>query len=237
MIKDKRIAVVTGASSGLGKSISIKLSLNDYHVVLASRNLNRLNQIADIIKSKKGSCTVVQTDVTLPDSVHDLKKTVKELGTVSLLINNSGIGKFSKFSESTIEDWDLQLNTNLRGSYLVSRAFIKQMQENKNGSIVLINSVAGKFGYPYSAAYVSSKFGLRGFAESFRNELREFNIKIISVFPGAINSSFWDKLNTKFPKHEMLNPDDVADSIIHAINAPGITTVEEFTIRRVGGDF
>ncbi len=231
------IAVVTGASSGIGEALSFQLSLHGYHVVLASRSIEKLNKIAKRIKDDGGSSTVIETDVSSPESIKNLKSAVERLGSVTVVVNNSGVGQFSKFSEATLEQWDTQLNTNLRGAFLVSQAFIEQMQENKKGTLVFINSVAGKHGYPFSAAYVASKFGLRGLSESLRNELRSDNIKVISIHPGAVDSSFWDGVNANFPREEMLDSEVVADSIIHAINAPGITTIEELTIRRVGGDF
>ena len=237
MYNTDNIAVVTGASSGIGEALSLQLSLHGYHVVLASRSLEQLDEIAKRIKDEGGSCSVVETDVSSPESIKNLKSTVEKLGSVAVVVNNSGVGQFAKFSEATLEEWDTQININLRGAFLVSQAFVEQMQENKKGTLVFINSVAGKHGYPFSAAYVASKYGLRGLSESLRNELRPDNIKVVSIHPGAVNSSFWDGVNVDFPRDEMLDSQVVADTIIHAINAPGITTIEELTIRRVGGDF
>ena len=104
------------------------------------------------------------------------------------------MGKFSKIEKTSIKDWDNQINTNLRGPFLITRQFVGKMIKKKEGKIIFINSVAGKHGYPYSSAYVSSKFGLRGLADSLRNELREHNIKVISIHPGAINTNFWDNI-------------------------------------------
>ena len=160
-----------------------------------------------------------------------------KIGHVSLVINNAGLGVFSKIEESTVEDWDAQINVNLRGSFLVSRKFIPAMQTQTMGTLVFMNSVAGNFGYPYSAAYVASKFGLRGLSDSLRNELRKDNIKVISVHPGASDTAFWDDISVDFPREEMLSPEMIADSVVHAIEAPGSTVIENLTIRRVGGDF
>ena len=111
------------------------------------------------------------------------------------------------------------------------------MIKRKTGNLVFINSVAGINAYPYSSAYVASKFGLRGFTSSLREELREHNIKVISVHPGAIDTSFWNNVNVDFPKNEMLKSDDVADTIIHAILSPNNLVQEEIIIRRTAGDF
>ena len=111
------------------------------------------------------------------------------------------------------------------------------MTQRSEGLLVFMNSVAGKKGYPFSAAYVASKYGLRGLADSLREELREDNIKVISIHPGAVDTPFWDSLDTNFPRDEMLNSDVLAESIVHTIQAPGNFTVEEMVVRRTRGDF
>ena len=111
------------------------------------------------------------------------------------------------------------------------------MIKKKEGKIIFINSVAGKYGYPYSSAYVSSKFGLRGFSASIREELREYNIKVISIHPGAIDTPFWDKSKVDFRRNEMLSSQDVADWIINTILAKNTVVHEEVIIRRTAGDF
>ena len=119
----------------------------------------------------------------------------------------------------------------------MSHYIAESMIKRKTGRLVFINSVAGINAYPYSSAYVASKFGLRGFTASLREELREHNIKVISVHPGAIDTPFWNNVNVDFPKDEMLKSDDVAESVVHAILAPNNVVQEEVVIRRTGGDF
>ena len=111
------------------------------------------------------------------------------------------------------------------------------MINQKEGKILFINSVAGKYGYPFSAAYVSSKFGLKGLADSLRNELRDYNIKVISIHPGAIDTNFWDNINADFKREDMLSSSDIADMAFYAIEAPDSVVLEEVVIRRTKGDF
>ena len=148
-----------------------------------------------------------------------------------------GLGKFSKVEDVAIEDWDRQLDVNLRASFLVSQAFIPGMKQRLNGTLAFMNSVAGKKGYPYSAAYVASKYGMRGLADSLREELREDNIKVISIHPGAVDTPFWDGTGVNFPREEMLSTHTLAQSIVHAIQSPGNFAVEELVVRRTAGDF
>ena len=111
------------------------------------------------------------------------------------------------------------------------------MKKNKQGNIVFINSIAGRQPFSQSAAYVSSKFALRGFASSLREELREDNIKVMSVYPGAIDTPFWDDIDANFPRDEMMNIDEIADTVVHTIQQNQIATIEEVVLRRTAGDF
>jgi|TARA_B110000116_G_scaffold238743_1_gene225756 short-subunit dehydrogenase len=230
-------AVITGASSGVGKSLAIQLSDAGYKVVLAARSENKLNAIAEEIQTKGGNCLVVPTDVSKPEQINNLKVRTLEYGDVFVVINNAGLGKFCKIEDVTLEDWNRQLDVNLRASFLVSQAFIPGMKQREKGMLVFMNSVAGKKGYPYSAAYVASKFGMRGLADSMREELRENNIKVISIHPGAVDTPFWDETGVNFSREEMLDTSTLAQSIMHAIQSPGNFTVEELVVRRTAGDF
>ena len=230
-------AVITGASSGVGKSLAIQLSDAGYKVVLAARSEDKLNAIAEEIQKMGGNCLVVPTDVSQPEQINNLKDRTLEYGDVFVVINNAGLGKFCKIEDVTLEDWNRQLDVNLRASFLVSQAFIHGMKQRKKGTLVFMNSVAGKKGYPYSAAYVASKYGMRGLADSLREELREDNIKVISIHPGAVDTPFWDGAGVNFPREEMLDTNTLAQSIVHAIQSPGNFTIEELVVRRTAGDF
>ena len=111
------------------------------------------------------------------------------------------------------------------------------MIKNKAGKIVFINSVAGINPYPFSSAYVASKYGLRGFSASLREELREYKIKVISIHPGAVNTPFWNNVKGDFPREEMLAAKDVAKTITESILSPNNMVCEEIVIRRSAGDF
>jgi len=236
MTSNNKIAIVTGASTGLGKSISLKLAAVGFKVVLASRNEEKLKKVDKLINKAGGESQVIATDVSKENDIRKLYSDI-DIDKVEIVINNAGFGIFNKIHKITSDEWDRQININLRGSFLMSRYVSESMMKRKTGRLVFINSVAGINAYPYSSAYVASKFGLRGFASSLREELREYNIKVISIHPGAIDTPFWNNINVDFPKDQMLSSDDVAKSIIHAVLAPNNVVQEEVVIRRTGGDF
>ena len=119
----------------------------------------------------------------------------------------------------------------------MTKMIVDDLKVKKKGTIVFVNSVAGLHPYKNSTAYVASKYGLRGFASSLREELREDNIKVISVYPGAVDTPLWDDMNMDNLRPEMMNADDVANIIVETINSPGNCVIEEIKIRRVAGDF
>ena len=233
----KNIVLITGASSGIGAAISKKLSSENYQVILSSRSANKLNDLNEELKSFGYKTFAIPCDVSIAEDVEKLYRECSKIGFVNCIINNAGVGKFSAVTDVTDLDWNQQLDTNLKGPFLITRQFVKDMIDKKEGKILFINSVAGKYGYPFSAAYVASKFGLKGLADSLRNELRKHNIKVISIHPGAIDTNFWDNVKADFPRREMLSAEDIASSVVHAVNAPNSVVLEEVVIRRTAGDF
>jgi 3-oxoacyl-[acyl-carrier protein] reductase len=232
-----KIAVITGASQGIGRSLAHQIAKTGYKVVAGARSMDKLESLAGEINNAGGTAFALSLDVSDSSSIDNFKKEVEKLGIPSMVINNAGIGRFGPTDEVSREDWDIQLNTNLRGAFLVTKAFLPKMKRDQEGTIVFINSVAGIQPFSHSAAYVASKFGLRGFAAALREELREYNIKVISVHPGAVNTPFWESIPGEFPTQDMLDMDVLAENIVHNIQSPGNLTVEEMIIRRVGGDF
>jgi len=234
----KPIAIITGGSSGIGKSISIELARQNFNIILISRNTDKMIEIQkEINLISKGACEIIQLDLSKKFLEKDILKHIKNPQNIEVLINNAGIGLFNSIDNISLEEWDKQINTNLRSAFLMTKMVVPYMKEKKNGTLLFVNSVAGLNPYSGSSAYVSSKYGLRGFSASLREELREYNIKVISVHPGAVNTPFWDGINLDFNKNHMLSSEDVSKTILHAILAPNNVVCEEIVIRRTAGDF
>jgi len=233
----KNIALITGASSGIGSSIAKLFAKNGFLVCLGARSINKLDKLVEEIKSVGGDAHSFYLDLLDDNSIKKFINNVSAIGNVNILINNSGLGKFDKIENVSLEDWDEMINVNLRGSFILSKAFIPIMKQNESGNIVFINSVAGRHGYPYSSGYVASKFGLRGLADSLRNELRPYNIKVTSIYPGAVDSYFWENVKASFPREDMMNTEEIAETVLFSIQKTGIGALEDIVIRRTKGDF
>ncbi len=239
MVKNSNqpIAVVTGASSGIGEKISVQLARHNFNLILIARNKSKLLNIKKEIEQIGAKCQIIILDVSGKTIIRDLKNKIKNLKNVEVLINNAGIGIFDKIEDITFEDWEEQINTNLRGSFLLSQFFIPNFKKNKCGKILFMNSVAGLNPYPFAAPYVASKYGLRGLSASLREELREYNIKVISVHPGAVDTPLWEKSGSDFARNEMMSSEDIAKITVEAILAPNNVVCEEIVLRRTAGDF
>jgi len=232
----KPIAIITGASTGIGRELAIELS-NNYFVYLISRNIDNLNKTKEIIINNNNDCDIIVADITNQESVEKIYNTIHDKDNIELLINNAGIAIFKDISSTSIDDWDKTINVNLRGSFLMTRLIVEIFKVKKSGKIVFINSGAGLKPFKNSSAYVASKYGLRGFASSLREELREYNVKVISIFPGAVDTPLWDNKNVDNIREDMMNVNDLCQTIIHSINAPNNCVVEEILIKRNLGDF
>ena len=232
-----RLALITGASSGIGEALAVSMSRKQYKVVLVARSESKLKLISDRIHKEGGDSLALRVDLENSGEISSLKDKIAGYGELSVIINNAGYGRFNDLENTEIEDWDRHININLRASFLICKAFVPMMKKKREGILVFVNSVAGKKGYSNSSAYVASKYGLRGFSDALREELREYNIKVLSIFPGAVNTPFWDDLDAGFDKSEMLDVEVLSESIVSAIELPGNCVVEEMQLRRIKGDF
>jgi len=237
MHNPEHIAVITGASSGIGEAIAKELAFNGITVCLGARSVDKMKNIVDEIKIKGGDAFYFYLDFLNDKSIENFINEVNCIGDIKTVINNSGYGKFDKIENVKISDWDKIMSVNIRSAFILSQAFILKMKKQKSGNIIFINSVAGQHGYRYSAAYVASKFAMRGLADSLRNELREDNIKVTSIYPGAVDSNFWNNTDVDFPRDEMMTSKEIAETVFFCIQKSGIGAIEDILIRRTKGDF
>ena len=222
-------AVVTGASKGIGKAIAISLAKAGVHVVLAARHEKELTQVQQQIRDGGGSCISVQTDVANEAQVARLMKTsAQEFGTVDFLINNAGYGVFAKVLDTNVADYDGMMNVNLRGVFLCCKAVLPLMIGKKKGAIINIASLAGKNSFVGGATYSATKWGLIGFSRSLMLEVREFNIRVVTICPGSVNTDFSN--HTK-DSDKIIQPQDVADTVLFALTMPARSNASEIDIR------
>jgi NAD(P)-dependent dehydrogenase (short-subunit alcohol dehydrogenase family) len=206
-----RIAVITGASTGIGQSIAAAFAAEGAKTVLASRSPEKLEIAANKISSVGGTVHVVPTDVTAEDEVADLfRQTLDRFGRVDILVNNAGISKGGPPDELSLEVWQRVLGVNLTGAFLCSREAFKIMKVQRSGRIINVGSVSAKVPRSHSAPYTTSKFGLEGLTRSLALDGREFGIAASIIHPGNTATPIWQGREEIARREGVMSPDDLA---------------------------
>lgn len=227
-----RVALVTGAGRGIGKAIALTLAAEGATVILVSRTAKELETARAEIESKGGTATSVRSDITSEQDVKALFEAVKSrFGRLDILVNNAGIGKFTSVREMKVDEFDAMWNLNVRGLFLCTQQAIRLMEPQKGGVIVNISSLAGKNAFVGGAGYAATKWGLMGFSKCLMLEERQFNIRVVTVCPGSVDTTFSDHQAGTDRTGRILSPQDVADTVVSAITMPARAMVSEIDIR------
>lgn len=184
------VAILTGASRGIGAHLAEALARRGVDIALAARGAEGLEATANAVRRVGARAITVPTDVTDGSDLEQLvKRTEDELGPVDLLVNNAGIERYAFFESSDVDSIAAIMNTNVIGAQVLSRLVVPGMVERKRGHIVNISSVAGKTAVPYNVIYSSSKHALIGFSWSLREEMRRYNVGVSVVCPGFVSDA------------------------------------------------
>jgi NAD(P)-dependent dehydrogenase (short-subunit alcohol dehydrogenase family) len=190
---NRKVAVVTGSSSGIGFETSLTLARSGFFTYATMRNLAKGASIKSIATKEGLPIRIAQLDVTEDRSINDaVHSIISDVGKIDVLVNNAGYGLNGAFEDLAMEEIKAQFETNLFGVIRVTQAVLPIMREQKSGIIVNISSAAGRFGYPAESAYVSTKFAIEGLSESMVYELEPFGIRVVLVEPGPIRTNFAD---------------------------------------------
>jgi len=229
-----KIAIVTGASRGIGRSISLALSAAGATIVAMDMDQAATDAVVAELKAAGGTAIAVVGNVTVPaDAENMIDVTVKEFGRVDILVNNAGITRDNIFIRMKDEDWDAVMTVNLKGAFLCSRAASKAMVKQRSGRIINIASVVGQMGNAGQANYCASKAGLIGLTKSNARELAKRNITVNAVAPGFIATAMTDALSDKvkaeltaqIPLERLGSSDDIANAVLFlASEASGYIT-------------
>lgn len=231
-LQDK-VAVVTGASSGLGLHFSKALIGEGAHVFGLARSADKLEKLRDDLGERFHP---IPCDVTDEKQVKEAFRSVgREGGRLDILVNNAGLGKFGPVAELPLSHWAVQIDTNLSGVFLCTREAIPPMKKQNEktgfgGHIVNIASVAGLVGNPNIAAYNATKFGLRGFSEALMKEVRDDGIKVTCIYPGSVETNFSDVAGSTLAPNPM-QPEDIAATLVHVLQGPDNYLISEVMMR------
>ena len=217
-------AVVTGASSGIGRAVARALATEGASVVVTARRADRLSEVVEEITAAGGEALAVAADVAEEGDVDRLHNaTVERFGTVDVLVNNVGVGSYGPLESMTVEDYDWMMRSNVRTSFLCTQRFLPAMLERGSGQVCFIGSVAGLKGLPGESVYCASKFAQMGFAQALDYETRERGVKVSVVAPGGVNTEFaigTGRVEGDPMLDDMLEAEDVSEAVVFALTQP-----------------
>jgi 3-oxoacyl-[acyl-carrier protein] reductase len=226
-----QVAVVTGAARGIGAAIGKRLASMEATVILTARDQARLSDVAHEIEATVGQAETATFDVLDETAVERFAASIQQRHKrCDILVNNAGVGRMgTPLHEMAPVDWDTVMGTNLRGPYLMIRAFAPMMIARRSGHIVNISSLAGHNPLKNGAAYAASKWGLNGLAYSVAEELREYGIRVSVIAPGSVNTGF--NVSSGKDASKKIQPEDVANVVAMLVTQAPQSFVSEVLMR------
>ncbi len=228
-----KVAIVTGASRGVGRTICAALGREGATVVLAARDEDKLRESARLAERAGGKAEVVTLELTEEESIKKLVKAVEErFGRLDILVNCAGVTHSAALEETATEDWERCMSINARGPFMLCREALPLLRRSEQGYIINISSVVGVKGYPLQSAYTASKHALRGMSISLAEELRGSNVRVHVICPGGIDTEMAGRVRPDINKDELIGPEEIAELVVYLVTHKGNAVIDELHIRR-----
>lgn len=238
-----KVALVTGASSGIGESTALALAAAGATVVVAARRKERLDRLVERIVVSGGKALAIAVDMANETQVRQAVNTTNaEFGRLDILVNNAGVMLLGPVDGANVSEWQQMVNVNLTGLMIATHAALPLMKAQAEGHIVNISSVAGRFSFTNCAVYNATKFGINGFSDALRQEVSPHKIRITLIEPGIVATELTDHMTTieikerekaRLQKITALKSEDIADAILYAVTQKPHVNVNEILIRTI----
>lgn len=228
-----QVALVTGATEGIGRAVAVALGRAGYRVGVCARTADRVADLLRALEMEDIQAAGRAADVSDPDAVHDLvTHVVDALGPVDALINNAGVGVLKPFADLSLEDWDRTMAVNVRSLYLMTREVLPAMRARRRGAVVNIASLAGKNAVHGGTAYAASKHAVLGFSKSLMLEVRKEGVRVVAICPGSVATGFGaDRTVPRISRTGILEPEDVAQVVLDVLRLPERALASEIDLR------
>ncbi|MEY3223266.1 MAG: SDR family oxidoreductase [Cuspidothrix sp.] len=236
--EQKRRALITGASSGIGKATALAFAKAGIDIALVGRSQNNLEFVSKAAHEFGVEAKAFCVDLA---EVAEVKAKIQaiahEFGNIDILINNAGIGYTGNLSDTPLEDWQQVINVNLTSVFQCMMGILPGMRQQGQGTIINIASIAAKQAFAGWGAYCVSKAGLLSLSQTLAQEERANGIRVMAICPGSVNTEIWDTPTVKanFDRSQMLTPEIVAETILHTVLLPQQAVIEELTIMSNAG--
>jgi short-subunit dehydrogenase len=233
-----KVAIVTGASSGVGRETAKALAQEGVKVVATARRQERLEQLVGEICDQGGEAAYFAGDAALVETAEKATAlALEQFGAIHILINNAGQGNYRKLVETSASDYDELMNSNMRSAFVFSRVVAPYFIAQRSGSLLFVSSVAGMQGFANEAVYCATKFAQVGFAQALDAELRGYGVQVGVICPGGVKTEFAlgkGRTAQSVADSFMMEASEVADAIIFACGQPAHLRVLQMTIRHLG---
>ncbi len=229
------LALVTGASKGIGRATALALSKENVQVIATARNVQELESLQNEIQSANGKCQIFPADLNKETDLVELVNEVKKAGNLSLLIHSAGIARVGSVGEMKKSDWQDVVETNLSTPFYLTQQCLPMMKAGSQ--IVFINSVAGKQVFSEWAAYCASKYGLRALADALRQEVSANGIRVTTIYPASVDTPMQAGLPYDWDTSKMLQPEDVANAVVQCYQQPQSVLIKDLEIQNPSGIF
>jgi 3-oxoacyl-[acyl-carrier protein] reductase len=228
-----KVAIVTGAGRGIGRSIALTLARNGARVSLAAKTEAQLEAVQAEIEAMGGQASSFPTDVSREADVFALMRdTVDRFGRLDILVNNAAIGVFGPLVDTSTEQWDQIMAINARGPFLTCREAIPYLKQQKGSFIINISSVVGVKGYPDQAAYSASKHALMGMTKALAKEVQKDGIRVHAISPGGVDTQLIRQARPDLNPSVLMQPEEIADIVLFLLTRRGNAVVDEIHVRR-----
>lgn len=223
-------ALITGASSGIGKATALEFAKAGIDVALVSRSVDKLTAVASAAEATGVKAKAYELDLAKVEQVSEqIQLITSDFGGIDILVNNAGIGYIGTLSETPLADWLMVINLNLTSVFQCIVGILPTMR-SRGGTIINIASIAGKQPFPGWGAYSVSKAGLIALSKTVALEERDRGIRVTAICPGAVDTELWDTLESNFDRKAMLTPQIVAQSVLHTALLPKSAVIDELTL-------
>ena len=238
MTEQKKRALITGASSGIGRETALAFASSGIEVALVSRSVEKLAAVENAVTKTGVKAKTYAVDLANLSQVQEkMRQIVLDFGNIDILVNNAGMGYTATLSETPLSDWQQVIDLNLTSVFECIKGILPSMRQQNRGTIINVASVAGKQAFANWGAYSVSKAGVIALSQALAQEERKNGIRVTAICPGAVNTEIWDTktVNADFDRSNMLTPEIVAQSILHTVLLPKQAVVDELTLMPSAG--
>ncbi|MEB3178692.1 MAG: SDR family oxidoreductase [Nostocaceae cyanobacterium] len=236
--ENKRRALITGASSGIGKATALAFAKAGIDVALVARSQDKLAAVAQTAQMAGVEAKAYAVDMAVVSQLQDkIRAIAADFGDIDILVNNAGMGYTGSLSQTPLSDWQQVIDLNLTSTFVCIMGILPIMRARGAGTIINVSSIAGKQGFPNWGAYCVSKAGVITLSQTLAAEERPHGIRVTAICPGAVHTEIWDTETVKvdFDRSKMLTPEVVADAIVHTALLPSHAVIDELTIMPSAG--